>query len=614
MESFIVGTAGHIDHGKTALIRALNGFEGDTTPEEKKRGITVDLSFSNLLLHDKNIAFIDVPGHEKLVKNMIAGAFGFDVMLLAISAMEGIKPQTLEHLQIANLLQIPALIVAITKSDLVDSSMLRAREKEVRKALESFANLKLHHLLCVSIHNAPSLQRLKNALYTLEKSSEKSPAKDLGFFRYYIDRSFSIKGAGCVVSGTVLSGMVEVGQKIYSCELQKPLTIRGIEVHGNAQEYALPAQRAALNLAGVAHHELECGFLLTQKGYLRGFDTIDVEISPLCPIPHGLQAQLHIGAKKLEAKILLLEESRHEGDKILATLRCDSSIFAIFNERFILRESGRTIGGGRVLNPIAESMKKPQKLKLLHALALGDFSLAFMILLEAHQRGFGLISATQRFALSQNEALEIAKTLQNTIIDAKELVLYPQKSLEILKEQIRTIITRNKKALLSPTSLAQKAPWASEKLLGIALDSLEQKGLLCKENGLYLARNSGITSVQEYLEETIYAILKAQGSEPLAPYNIYDSLDIDRKSGDDALKRLTSSQKVIRLAHNLFITSESLSEVLGLMREIIKDEGYVEISNLKNHLALSRKYLIAYLEYLDRFDDIKKEGNRRAFG
>ncbi|WP_332444761.1 selenocysteine-specific translation elongation factor [Wolinella succinogenes] len=609
MESYIVGTAGHIDHGKTALIRALNGFEGDTTPEEKKRGITVDLSFSNLLLREKNIAFIDVPGHEKLVKNMIAGAFGFDAMLLVVSAVEGIKPQTLEHLHIAHLLEIPTLIVALTKSDLVDPETLLKRESEILNTLKTLPNLHLHRLLSVSIYDPDSLERLKESLYELSKPA----TRDLGFFRYYIDRSFSIKGAGCVVSGTVLSGKVEQNQKIWCCELQKPLAIRGIEVHGSYTQSALPSQRAALNLTGVSHTELERGFLLTQKGYLRGFDRIDVEIFPLEPLSHQLQVQLFIGSKKVEAKILLLEENPTHPNALLATLKCDTPLFALFGERFILREAGRTLGGGKVLNPIAESMKKRQKLELLNALRQEDFAQAFRILLSAHKRGFGIISTLQRFAISQQEALEIAKSLPEAFVDEKELVLFPQESLQILQEEVKALLKKNKKALLSPASLGLKAPWASEALLSLSLARLEQEGVITLEGGLYLAPDSGIVSIEEYLEETLYKILEKQGVAPEAPYNLYDSLDIDRKSGDNALKRLTSAQKVIRLAHNLFITSESLRGVLELMRRIIKEEGYIEINNLKAHLPLSRKYLIAYLEYLDLFSDIRKEENKRVF-
>lgn len=609
MESYIIGTAGHIDHGKTSLIRALNGFEGDSTPEEKRRGITTDLSFSNLTLPHRNLAFIDVPGHEKLVKNMIAGAFGFDAMMLVISAVEGIKPQTIEHLHIAQLLRIPQLLIVLTKSDLVDSATLKSREKEARAALESFPKLNLHAILSVSIHDQASLESLQKSLATLPKPAH----REGGFFHYYIDRAFAIKGAGCVVSGTVLGASVEVGQKLFCYELQKPLGVRAIEVHGAPCQVALPSQRAALNLTGVSHQELERGFLLAPKGYLRGFDTIDVEIEPLEPIAHQLQAQLHLGAKRLEVNILHLEANDDPKAPFLATLKGDSPLFALFGDRFILRTEGRTIGGGRVLNPIAEAMKKRQKLALLESLRHDDLQSAFATLLQAHRRGFGLISALQRFSLSQEEALKIAHTLPHALIDEKALVLYPATALSELKEQISALLRRNKKALLSPASLQIKTPWASEMLLKLALESLEREGVVYAQNGLYLAINSGIMSVEEYLEETIFTILREQDFTPEAPYNIYDSLDIDRQSGDNALKKLTAAQKVIRLAHNLFITSDSLQRLLKLMRQIITQEGYIDINNFKSRLPLSRKYLIAYLDYLDRFSDIAKENNQRVF-
>ncbi len=200
-ENLIIGTMGHIDHGKTSLIAAMNGFWGDSFAQEKERGITLDLSFSNLSQKERNISFIDVPGHEKLVKNMIAGAFGVDYALLLIAANEGIMPQTLEHLRIAYLLGISDFIVVLSKSDLVDLERIEELKGEVKNLFDKFPSLNFQILSC-SIHNKQSIQALKEVLFALPKKNH----KDLGFFRYYIDRAFVINGAGCVVSGTMMNG------------------------------------------------------------------------------------------------------------------------------------------------------------------------------------------------------------------------------------------------------------------------------------------------------------------------------------------------------------------------------------------------------------------------
>ena len=199
MANIIIGTAGHIDHGKTALIHALNGFEGDSTNEEKQRGITIDLSFSNLSFGQRNIAFIDVPGHEKLIKNMIAGAFGFDYVMLVISAKEGIMPQTIEHIQILELLGVKNLIIVITKKDLVDENFLEEQEKSILDYLKSY-NFDIKFIKRVSVYDENSINDLKNALFSINSNQKESE----NFFRFYIDRVFSVKGIGTVVTGTVL--------------------------------------------------------------------------------------------------------------------------------------------------------------------------------------------------------------------------------------------------------------------------------------------------------------------------------------------------------------------------------------------------------------------------
>ena len=210
-QHIIVGTAGHVDHGKTALIEALTGFAGDNLEEEKRRGITINLSFSNLQNNDTNVAFIDVPGHESLLKNMIAGAFGFDAAMVVIDTNEGVMPQTKEHLEILNLLHVKSLIIALTKSDLVSPLKIEERMKEIKAYIDGFSHLSLRAIVPVSIFDKNSIETLKTELFNIPVI----PKESNGLFRYYIDRSFSLAGVGTVVTGTVLDGAIGVGEKIF---------------------------------------------------------------------------------------------------------------------------------------------------------------------------------------------------------------------------------------------------------------------------------------------------------------------------------------------------------------------------------------------------------------
>ena len=607
MSNIIIGTAGHIDHGKTALIRALNGFEGDSTNEEKQRGITIDLSFSNLTRAERNIAFIDVPGHEKLIKNMIAGAFGFDYVMLVVSAKESLMPQTIEHIEILSLLGIKNLILVITKKDLVDEKTLKEQEDKIVEFLNEF-EFNIKFIKAVSIYDEKSIEDLKNTLFTISNSTK----NEENFFRFYVDRVFSVKGSGTVVTGTVLGKKIELEEKVFIPHLQKETKIKNIQVHNQNAIEANISNRAALNLSSVDINSLQRGDIITKKGFLRGFDTIDISFKCLKnkKLNHNQTYTLFIGAKKIDVKVLLFDSLTSLEDGF-ATLKMDEKIFTVFGEKVILRSANDTICGGVILNPIYDPMNKNQKRDLLKNLYKRDFKNAFKILLEAHKRGLGVVSSTQRFALSHDESLEFANSLEDVFVDKKELVIYPIKTKDEIVEFIKNIYIKNSYALLSSSSINLRVPWASIEFINSALDDLVQNGFLVKEGQLY--KNANIKEdITKELENIFLERLKSEDITPTAPYNIYDDLDIDRKLGDDILKSLTAKKDVIRLQHNLFIHSQSLNKIIKSMREIIKQDGFIEIFNFKQRFDLSRKYLVCYLDYLDNFSDIKKVENRRV--
>ena len=608
MSNIIIGTAGHIDHGKTALIKALNGFEGDSTNEEKQRGITIDLSFSNLTKGQQNIAFIDVPGHEKLVKNMIAGAFGFDYVMLVISAVEGIKPQTVEHVEIINLLGLKEIIVVITKKDLVSLDELELKKEEIISFLKEF-DFEIKFVSCVSIYDENSIENLKKQLFSIKNSTK----QEENFFRFYVDRIFSPKGIGTVVTGTVLGKKCELNEKVFICQNQKEVRIKNIQVHNTNALEANISNRAALNLQGVDISTISKGDLITKKGYIRGFDGIDISFKCLKnkKLNHNQVYTLFVGAKKIDIKVLLFDciTNLETG---FATLKASEPLYTVFGEKIILRSGNETICGGKILNPIIDPMKKNQKKRLLEALDKKDFLSAYEELLEAHKKGLGIISSTQRFALSHDEAMEFAKNMKDVFVDMKELVIYPICTKNEIKEFVKEIYTKNSYALLSNASINLRLKWASTAFIQLALDELENEKFLEKNGALY--KNANIKEdFQKDLEDIFLQRLRSEDVTPTAPYNIYDDLDIDRKLGDDILKSLTSKKQVIRLQHNLFIHFESLNKIVKAMKEIIKEDSYIDISNFKQRFDLSRKYLITYLDYLDNYSDIKKLDNKRVF-
>jgi selenocysteine-specific elongation factor len=609
MSSYIIGTCGHVDHGKTSIIKAINGFEGDTLKEEKERGITIDLSFSNISNGDKNIAFIDVPGHEKLVKNMISGAFGFDSVMIVVSAAEGIKPQTIEHLEILKLLGVKDAILVISKIDLVEKNELPTKILEIQTFITKF-KFNIQGIIPVSIYDKNSIETLKRKLFSLKLKDK----EEQNFFRMYIDRTFSIKGKGNIVTGTVLGKEINLKDKLFICDSNKACKIKNIQIHDRDVETAHISNRVALNLANIDSKNLKKGFLVSKKGYLRGFKTIDIAFSALGKnnmLHHNKNYTIYIGSKRLETKITLIgtEYPLEEG---FASIKSSVDIFSIYGEKLIIRDSNKTVAGGIVLNPISDPLKKRQKLKLLNALEERDFPKAYIVLLEAHKKGLGLVSSAQRFALSHEEALNKAKELEGCYIDEKDLVIYPLASQAIIIDTVRAIYKKNPYALLSISSLKLRLPWASTSFIESSLYYLLEEGLLLKEKNLY--RSVDIKEdLSSILEKRILERLKEEDIAPTAPYNIYDDLDLDRKSGDDILKSLCSRKDVIRVEHNLFLHAQSLSKIITSMKNIIKEDGYIDLKNFRERYPLSRKYLISYLDYLDKFSEIKKEEGKRYF-
>ncbi len=593
MNSLLIGTAGHIDHGKTSLIKAINGFEGDSLKEEKERQITINLSFSNLNYKQKHLSFIDVPGHKDLVKTMISGAFGFSACLFVVDINEGLKEQSIEHLEVLELLGVKDIILVLSKCDLCENP--KEQEQKILNSLE-FTPMKVFH---TSIKDQESIERLKNYLLNLECKN----ANENLVFRYYIDRVFSLKGIGTIVTGSLNEGKISLNEKIICLDNQKELVVKNIQNHESNFNEISAFNRVALSL-NCDYKELKKGYVLSKKGFFKGFKECDVLIK--AKRLKNEKMLFCVGAKSIECKISILKEL--ENNEFFAHLEFEKNLFLCFNEKFILLQNNRVVGGGEVLNPVSEPLKKEQKNKFLMLLKNKELKKAFEFLKNTHKYGFGLLSSYQRFKLSHEEALNLAKELGGVFIDEKNLNIYNLLALDELKKFISFILEKNPYAMLSATSLALRLPWASVEFCEFGLQNLSN--LLEFEKGVYFKKGIDYEKLRERNNDELYNILKKQGIKPQAPYNLYEFLELDRKSGDEILKKLTKQNRVIRLSHNLFVEKNALDKLMQECLEILKSQS-LDIQSMKERFNLSRKYAIAYLEYLDKDERVQKKDEKR---
>ncbi|HKP68983.1 MAG TPA: selenocysteine-specific translation elongation factor, partial [Pyrinomonadaceae bacterium] len=427
----IVGTAGHIDHGKTALVKALTGVDADRLPEEKQRGITIDLGFAEMHDGETRIGFVDVPGHERFVKNMLAGASGIDLVLLVIAADEGVMPQTREHFDICRLLRIRNGVVVLTKSDLVDPDTLElARLDAAELVRDSF--LEFAPVYVVSSRSGDGIDELKSGLLTAARDVHRD--KDIFEARLSVDRSFSIKGFGAVVTGTLASGEVADGDELELLPVGRKLRVRGVQTHGKSVAAAHAGQRTAVNLAGIDYADVNRGMVLVSPGTLSVAQTFDAEIEMLPDAPRSLRSRqrvrVHLGTAEVLARVSVLNED-HEiapGAKGFAQLRLEVPVAGAHGDRFIIRSYSpqHTIAGGRVLDPVAQRHRRsefPTLSALLGELskaADGAANSADVFVRMSAERGtrFGeLRSRTGLKADALEQLIEDART-RHSIIDA----------------------------------------------------------------------------------------------------------------------------------------------------------------------------------------------------
>lgn len=622
----VIGTAGHIDHGKTALIRALTGVDTDRLPEEKRRGITIDLGFASMVVDGAGaswqFSFIDVPGHARFVRNMLAGAGGIDAVLLVISAEEGVKPQTEEHLAICSMLGIERGITVLTKTDAVDEARLSEVQASVRHFL-STTFLASEPMVCTSAITGAGLDELRRALDALARRIP--PRNADRCTRLPLDRAFTVKGFGTVVTGTLISGSVGSGQEVTIEPGARTAKVRGIQVHGHSAPAAHAATRVALNLSHVDLSDLHRGDMLVEPGTVSAVDSIDVEVSLLPgspPLKHRARLHFHAFASESMAAVSLYDyRPLQPGANGLARLRLAAPVVLLPGDRFVLRQGSpvATIGGGRVLDshPLPRS-KRQRTHEWLQSLR--EAPLAEELAMRVMRRGMDAISLA---ALSAETGLRIdavrallAPSLQNGRLIALENqdVLAQTAALEAkaqVERELGTLYRQSGAAGVKRSALRSHIGLRPE-VLDFALRRMAEQGKVRMAGELLLpaAVDAGGTARDR---ERLAAICRAYEQAALAPPSTAElgsTLALDSAEMRRLITALLREKKLIRLdGESLFAHPGALA---GLIQKIATFRGQtIDVARFKQLTGLSRKYAIPWLECLDRERITRKDGDHR---
>jgi selenocysteine-specific elongation factor len=629
-KSVIVGTAGHIDHGKSALVEALTGTHPDRLAEEKRRGITIDLGFAFMEENDVRFGLVDVPGHERFVSNMLAGAAGIDLVLLVIAADESIKPQTREHFDICRLLGVQRGVVALTKSDLVEPDLLELVKLEVEDYLRG-SFLERAPIVPVSSKTKSGLTELRRALGAAAKEVAGKDASR--YFRLPIDRAFPRKGFGTVVTGTLISGSVGVEDEVELFPSRKVLRVRGVHSEGQAIERARAGQRTAMNLAGVDHAEVRRGMTVATPGLFRTTRRADARLTLLSSAPklkNRARVHFHSGTSETIAEVSLYgQSSLPPGQRALAHLRFQDEQLLLPGDRFIVRQFSPviTIGGGVVLDPVA---RRP--------LARDIGRTAFLETLEAGDRDAMLAAMTERapMGVAMNELVPRTGWLEKEIRQTAEK-LNAAGRIKIVSEEPLILLGKTKFTEVR-RSLAERVEWFHKEnplLAGIsreelraslgrrvrqetfraALDELaaekkvELQGELVKRAGAQIALQPDELRAKDAIEKAF------AGAGLAAPSvkEVLAKLSIEAKRSEKILQILLRDRVLVRVSAELIFHREALALLRERLAGYKKNKGaQISVPAFKDLAGITRKYAIPLLEYLDRERVTRRVGDERV--
>ena len=629
-KNIIVGTAGHIDHGKSSLVKALTGTDPDRLAEEKRRGITIDLGFAFLDLGDVRIGFVDVPGHERFVRNMLAGVGGIDLVVLVIAADESIKPQTREHFDICRLLGISRGIVALTKSDLVDPDVLGL----VRLEVEDFVHgsfLQGAPIIPVSARTGAGLEALKENLARLAQSG---PAKDPQQLpRLPVDRSFAIKGFGSVVTGTLISGAIQVEDELELYPAGKRLRVRGLHSGGKQIGRASAGQRTAVNLAGIDHGEIKRGMVLGPPGAFEPTTRIDVRITLLAgakPLKDRARVHFHQGAAELIAEVILIGGITNvsAGDSAFAQLRFEESILVLPGDRFIVRQFSpvETIGGGIVLDvqPARSKSKDQTVIPFLKILENGSAEAILSAMLERNPAGLGTDEILRRTGWPPSQIQDAAAKLVPAK-SARQVANQPPTFAsaravnECAATLVRTVGDFHRANPLLP-GIAKQDLLGKTKEMGTAvfetaLDDLvkARKVTVTGEIVQSAGRELVLTGDEAKAKALIESEFEKAGLAVPGFAAILEKLPVDSKRAEKLLQILLREKVLVKVASDLIFHGSALIRLKAMLASYKKRQGeQLPINAFKELTGVSRKYAIPLLEHLDRERVTRRVGDLRV--
>lgn len=618
----IIGTAGHIDHGKTLLVHALTGVETDRLKEEKERGITIELGYAYQPLESGDVlGYIDVPGHERFIHTMLAGAAGIDFALLVVAADDGVMPQTREHLDILNLLGVNHGAVALTKIDRVPPERLSEVEAEVRGLLATTA-LDASPIFPVSVVSGQGIEALRSHLHAEATRSALSGAQ--GRFRLAVDRSFSLQGIGTVVTGTVFDGQVNVGDELLTTPGNHAVRVRSLHVQNRPAQTGQAGERCALNLVGVDKSEIARGDWIVASALHAPTDRFDAHIKLSINAPHAIKhwspVHLHLGARHVMARIALLQdEPLLAGESALAQLVLDQPIGALHGDAFILRdaEARHTLGGGQVLDPWAppRRRKTPQRLAVLAALQHQEPRQRLHALLVAAEWGLDLTQLSRSWNLPEmlsllpENAILVDTGKQAYAFDALLWQAFVDRFLQLMSDYHQA----------NPDELGLDAARARRMFLGKLpasafnelLQTLLSTGQLARSGTwLHLPEHRiTLTPAEQTLYERIKPWLLESSFDPPWVRDLAKRASVDEIRMRQLMLKLARSGEVFQVVRDLFYVNQELTRLADMARDLEKQHGVIRASELRDISGIGRKRTIQLLEFFDRVGLTRRAGD-----
>jgi selenocysteine-specific elongation factor len=631
----VLGTAGHIDHGKTALVRALTGIDTDRLPAEKQRGITIDLGFASLDLGEYHLALIDVPGHERFIRNMLAGATGLDLAMLVVAADDSVMPQTREHLEILRLLGMSAGVIVLTKCDLAEATWVDLVEDDVR-ALVKGTFLEGAKIIRTSAVAGQGIDELKAAL--LDVCAATKPERDSGVLRMAIDRSFSVAGHGTVVTGTVASGSIAVGDEIVLQPQGRPVRVRGLHRHDQPVEKLGRGSRAAVNLTGIHHTEVHRGNELTASGYVEPSRVLSVEVAEsqdaLRTLRHRGRYKLHLGTAEVSTVLSILDrdESATQGPR-LAQLLLAEPVVAVHGEPFVLRVESppATAGGGHVLDPWPRRLRRRdhEAIARLDRMRSTDSSERLPAALAA----LGLSNCSDR-KLSALTGLPIGE-LESAVASLSnsgglvELPTGPRRSVRVLTEVVAELEDRVLRALARLHLLRPRQSSIPRGMLASAFPDLPGAATLNAVVERLLARGAVISTArtlalqnhspklsqaERTLKHQLAELIRAGGISPPDVDALAAATGAKKSVVAELLALLRDEQSIVEISQDIFLDYEVEGQVCRRVVDRLSDGSSVTMSELRELLDTTRKYAVPIGEYLDKIGVTRREGDVRRLG